>query len=595
MMIDAKNLIEMSNAVRATALRALRHAKSGHIGIALGAADIITMIYAVFLNPARDRFVLSAGHGSALLYAILKLAGYRVGDLDSLRRLDGLPGHPEFGIDGVSATTGPLGQGVANAVGMAIAEKHFNSDGRIYCMASDGDLMEGVANEAISFAGRYKLNNLVLLWDNNGVSIDGAAQTDINMAARMRAAGWDVRIANGHDFDEMYDAVSAESNGPVFVQCNTVIGIGSSAAGGSRAHGFDLSDAEIASLIEDLDSVRGRELWGMIARTHATPRPRKYAVAPNPLLPDVPHFASTREMSGVYLSRIMSRAKNIICGSADLGHSTNVRVDGTVPITSNDFSGNYINYGVREHAMAAIMNGMAYSGLRAVGSTFLVFSDYMRGAMRLAALAGLPVVYVLTHDSIAVGPDGPTHQPVEQLISLRCIPNLDVYRPADINETLGAYRNILEERRPSVVVLGRNKVDILDTTSINDIRYGAYIIEKEQKDLEGIIISTGEEIELAKKVWKNLNDKGIGIRLVSMPSMECFERQDDNYQESVLPSNIKKFVIEASSSYSWYKYTSKEYMFTVDNFGKSGKRCDVLHEYGFLEKDIELKIEELLK
>lgn len=590
MMIDAKNLIEMSNAVRATALRALRHAKSGHIGIALGAADIITMIYAVFLNPARDRFVLSAGHGSALLYATLKLAGYRVGDLDSLRRLDGLPGHPEFGIDGVSATTGPLGQGVANAVGMAIAEKHFNSDGRIYCMASDGDLMEGVANEAISFAGRYKLNNLVLLWDNNGVSIDGAAQTDINMAARMRAAGWDVRVANGHDFDEMYDAISTESNGPVFVQCNTVIGIGSSAAGNSRAHGFDLSDAEIASLIEDLDSVRGRELWGMIARTHATPRVRKYATAPNPLLPDVPHFASTREMSGAYLSRIMSHAQNIICGSADLGHSTNVRVDGTVPITSNDFSGNYINYGVREHAMAAIMNGMAYSGLRAVGSTFLVFSDYMRGAMRLAALAGLPVVYVLTHDSIAVGPDGPTHQPVEQLSGLRLVPNMNVFRPANMLEVAWAWRTALSETsRPSCIVLSRQKIMRTGAPVWGYVDAGGYIIYKPKSShIRMTIIATGSEVPLAIAVAHRL---GAWVQVASIPSVAHFRAMDAEYKNHILRGRV--VAIEAAATAPWFEFADD--VIGIDDFGLSGPGDMVYRECGFDADEIAAAIRAKMK
>lgn len=590
MMIDAKNLIEMSNAVRATALRALRHAKSGHIGIALGAADIITMIYAVFLNPMRDRFVLSAGHGSALLYATLKLAGYRVGDLDSLRRLYGLPGHPEFGIDGVSATTGPLGQGVANAVGMAIAEKHFNSGGRIYCMASDGDLMEGVANEAISFAGRYKLNNLVLLWDNNGVSIDGAAQTDINMAARMRAAGWDVRVANGHDFDEMYDATSAESDGPIFVQCNTVIGIGSSAAGGSRAHGFDLSDAEIASLIEDLDSAHGRELWGMIARTHATPRVRKYATAPNPLLPDVPHFASTREISGAYLSRIMSHAKNIICGSADLGHSTNVRVDGTVPITSNDFSGNYINYGVREHAMAAIMNGMAYSGLRAVGSTFLVFSDYMRGAMRLAALAGLPVVYVLTHDSIAVGPDGPTHQPVEQLSGLRLVPNMNVFRPANMLEVAWAWRTALSETsRPSCIVLSRQKIMRTGAPVWGYVDAGGYIIYKPKSShIRMTIIATGSEVPLAIAVARRL---GAWVQVASIPSVAHFRAMDAEYKNHILRGRV--VAIEAAATAPWFEFADD--VIGIDDFGLSGPGDMVYRECGFDADEIAAAIRAKMK
>lgn len=575
MVIDSKNLSEMSNAVRATALRALRHAKTGHIGIALGAADIVTMIYAVFLNPASDRFVLSAGHGSALLYSVLKLAGYRVGDLDSLRRLYGLPGHPEYRIDGVAATTGPLGQGVANAVGMAIAEKHFESDGKIYCMASDGDLMEGVAQEAIAFAGRYKLDNLVLLWDNNGVSIDGAAQTDVNVAMRMRAAGWDVRVANGHDFDEIYDAISAPAAGPVFVQCNTVLGLGSGVAGTRHAHGFDVSDSEIAALIEELDSVRGRELWGVVARSHCTPHARKYANVPNALLPDVPHFISTREMSGMYLSKIIQRAHGVICGSADLGRSTNVLVDGMVDITANDFSGNYINYGVREHAMAAIMNGMAYSGLRAVGSTFLVFSDYMRGAMRISALAGLPVVYVLTHDSVAVGPDGPTHQPVEQLAGLRLVPNMNVFRPCNMTEVAWSWREALSEtNRPSCIVLSRQKIMRAGNPVWGYVDAGGYVIYKPRGvRIRLTIVATGSEVPLAVAVARRLG----GAQVASIPSVSHFRDMDSEYKQHVLRGHV--IAIEAGATASWFEFADD--VIGLDDFGLSGPGDMVYRECGF--------------
>ena len=390
MLIDAKNLREMSNTLRATALRTLRYAQSGHFGIVMSASDIVTMIYAVFMSSLNDRFVLSAGHGSVLLYSALSLAGYDVGDLDSFRRMGGLPGHPEFGIDGVAATTGPLGQGIANAVGMAIAEKHKNTCGRVFCLCSDGDLMEGVANEAIGFAGRYNLDNLVLFWDDNGISIDGVAQTDINIPMRMRAAGWTVVTADGNDFDSLYDAVAgAEAHGPLFVACKTVLGAESSVAGTARAHGFGVSDSELAKLIEKYHSVSGAALWKKLAHEsqHAQPVLRRVTL-PSGALPMCPNIISGREMSGIYLSQVVARNHNLIGGSADLSSNTNVRNDYTREITRDDFSGNFINYGVREHAMAAIMNGMTYAGLRAFGSTFLVFSDYMRGAMRIAALAG---------------------------------------------------------------------------------------------------------------------------------------------------------------------------------------------------------------
>ena len=304
MKIDSKNLHEMSNALRADALRAIAAAKSGHVGIVLGAADIVTMIYAVFLNPVRDRFVLSAGHGSAMLYAALKLAGYNIGDLKSFRQIGGPPGHPEFGIDGVSATTGPLGQGVANAVGMAIAAKHNKTGGRVYCLCSDGDLMEGVAGEAIGFAGRYKLDNLVLLWDNNGISIDGVAQTDKNVSMRMRAAGWTVRAADGTDMNELYDVISAPAAGPLFVRCDTTLGQGTSVSGTARAHGLAVGDAEIKELINHLDSAVGRDLWRKFARTHKRPEKIKYANVPAVSLQQKTSAVSTREMSGEYLAAV---------------------------------------------------------------------------------------------------------------------------------------------------------------------------------------------------------------------------------------------------------------------------------------------------
>ena len=299
MKIDSKNLHEMSNALRADALRAIAAAKSGHVGIVLGAADIVTMIYAVFLNPARDRFVLSAGHGSAMLYAVLKLAGYNIGDLKSFRQIGGPPGHPEFGIDGVSATTGPLGQGVANAVGMAIAAKHNKTGGRVYCLCSDGDLMEGVAQEAIGFAGRYGLDNLVLLWDNNGLSIDGVAQVDKNVSMRMRAAGWTVRAADGTDMNELYDAISAPAVGPLFVRCDTTLGQGASVSGTARAHGFAIDEAEITNLIKHLDSATGRDLWRKFARGHKKSESIKYANVPRVSVPQKKVAMSTRDVRGI--------------------------------------------------------------------------------------------------------------------------------------------------------------------------------------------------------------------------------------------------------------------------------------------------------
>ncbi len=590
MNIDAKTLHEMSNVVRSDALRAIRRAKSGHVGIVLGAADIITMIYAVFLNPRTDRFVLSAGHGSAMLYATLNLAGYKVGDLDSFRRMGGLPGHPEYGIDGVAATTGPLGQGIANAVGMAIAAKHNNTGGMVYCLCSDGDLMEGVAQEAIAFAGRYKLDNLVLLWDNNGISIDGVAQTDVDVSMRMRAAGWSVRHANGNDFNELYDAIRIDAIAPRFIKCDTVIGLASSLANTPRAHGFALSDSEMAGLSECLDSRRGRDMWRTLAREHKNMPTNHYANVPNISLPDAPHFISTREMSGMCLEKIMRRGCTAILGSADLGSNTNVHVDSTVDITADDFSGNYINYGVREHAMAAIMNGLAYAGIRAVGSTFLVFSDYMRGAMRLSALSELPVVYVLTHDSVAVGADGPTHQPIEQIAGLRLIPNMNVFRPCNMTEVLWSWRTALSEvNKPSCIILSRQKISRIESVAYGYIDAGGYVIYKTNtRRIRLTLIATGTEVPLAIAVARRL---GSGVQVASIPSVSHFRKNDAEYKQNVLRGHV--IAIEAGATSSWFEFADD--VIGIDSFGMSGSGDMVYREYGFDVDEIVAAIKAKMK
>ena len=590
MNIDAKTLHEMSNVVRSDALRAIAHAKSGHIGIVLGAADIITMIYAVFLNPLRDKFVLSAGHGSAMLYATLKLAGYKIGDLDSFRRMGGLPGHPEYGVAGVSATTGPLGQGIANAVGMAIAAKHNKTGGTIYCLCSDGDLMEGVAQEAIAFAGRYKLDNLVLLWDSNGISMDGAALVDTDMQMRMRAAGWSVRHANGNDFDELYDAISAPSTTPRFVKCDTILGQGSSISGTPRAHGYAMPDAELAQLVKCFDSDIGRNAWHAISRMHRTGGANHYAGVPNIKLPDAPHFVSTREMSGLCLGKLMQRGLNAILGSADLGANTNVHIDSVRDIIADDFSGNYINYGVREHAMAAIMNGMAYSGLRAVGSTFLVFSDYMRGAMRLSALSGLPVVYVLSHDSVAVGPDGPTHQPVEQIAGLRLIPNMNVFRPCNMTEVLWSWRTALSETdRPSCIILSRQKISRIEKVVDGYIDAGGYIIYRtKDRRIRLTLVATGTEVPLAIAVARQLDT---GVQVVSIPSVSHFRKMDAEYKRNILRGRV--IAIEAGATAAWFEFADD--VIGIDNFGMSGSGDMVYREYGFDADEIAAAIKSKMK
>ncbi len=580
MRFDAKQLREMSNSVRAFALHALRCARSGHAGIVLSAADIVTIIYANFLRRGQDKFILSAGHGSALLYSVLKLAGYDIGPLEGFRKLGGLPGHPEFGIDGVFATTGPLGQGVGNAVGQALAAKINKNDERVYCLCSDGDLSEGVASESVAFAGRYGLDNLVLLWDDNGVTIDGAAVLDADVTVRMVAAGWDVMTVSGGNFGELQRALAraARATKPVFIQCKNVIGRDSSLEGMSAAHGLALSDAELMCLINKFISPLGEELWASVAAD----APAKYVL--NPLDVDagaipVPWSAapiSTRELSGMYLGQLISAGARIIVGSADLAGSTNVKTGVHRDIAAGNFNGNFINYGVREHAMGAIMNGLAAAGVRAVGSTFLVFSDYMRASIRLAALSGLPVVYVFTHDSIAVGEDGPTHQPIEQLPSLRLIPNLNVFRPCNGVEVAAAWRSALSEKsRPSCIVLSRQKFRQVRVPCTADLSRGAYVIHgAASRRVRMTLIATGAEVPLAVDVAQKLGDD---VQVVSMWCVEKFREQSAEYKAEILRGNV--VAIEAAAGAPWFEFADA--VVGINEFGASGSGSDVYNKFGF--------------
>ena len=579
MRYDANQLKKMARSVRAGALGALKSAKSGHAGIVLGASEIITAIFANYFQPGMDKFVMSAGHGSALLYSVLKLAGYDLPGLGSFRKIGGLPGHPEFGLDGVDATTGPLGQGVANAVGIALAKKITGSRGRVYCLCSDGDLMEGVAQEAIAFAGRYKLNNLILLWDDNGISIDGVAQTDINMEMRMRAGGWHVRSVVGDDFNKFHRAIvsAGRVKAPTFIQCKTVIGAGSTLAGSSKAHGLALSDAELDMLIAENSCDEAEILWGKVAERRAE------VLMINPSMdvsgvkmPKMPDMISSREMSGVYLNEILRAGYPLIGGSADLGGSTNVRVGASVDILPGVFDGNYINYGVREHAMAGIMNGIASVGLRPYGSTFLVFSDYMRPAMRLSVLSKLPVIYVLTHDSVAVGEDGPTHQPIEQLASLRLMPNMNVFRPCNADEVAVAWQMALRDNNsPSSIVLSRQKFQQISTPRGADITRGAYVIwPANSRNVRMTLIATGAEVPLAVAVAEKL---GGGVQVVSMPSVGHFKRQEQEYKDEILRGTV--IAIEAGASASWFEFADA--VVGVDEFGLSGDGGAVYRHFGF--------------
>ncbi|MDR0967765.1 MAG: transketolase family protein [Rickettsiales bacterium] len=565
-------LIKMSGVARAGALRAIRAAGGGHLGIVMGAADILTALYASHLNLPDDRFVLSAGHGSALLYSVLKLRGYDLPPLESFRKTGGLPGHPELSVNGVSAATGPLGQGVGMSVGMAFAEKIKNTDSRIYCLASDGDLSEGVAGEAIAVAGRYKLNNLILLWDDNGITIDGAALTDLDLPMRFRAAGWNVLKCNGNKFSEINAALTAakKSRRPVFIQCKTILGFGTRVAGTPLAHGMALSTNELDTLIQKYDDKIGENLWSQMGKI-STKNLLINNIKGGELVIDNSEN-STRELSGKYLEKLLKlNPKNMIGLSADLSKNTNVFTDASVRISGDNFNGNFLDVGVREHAMAAIMNGLCLGGFYAYGGAFLVFSDYMRGAMRLSALMGLPVIYVLTHDSILVGEDGPTHQPIEQIAGLRLMPNMNVFRPSNAAEIKASWDMALNEKsRPSCIILSRQKF-LQIAGDGKDLEFGTEIIT-ERADAKITLIATGSEVPLAIQVAEKIK-----ARVVSMFSVEKFRASPDEHKSKILRGRV--IAIEAGASAAWYEFADA--VVGIDRFGVSGDGAQIYREFGF--------------
>ena len=577
MKFNAKQLQQMSNSVRAGALGAVLSAHSGHVGIILDASEIITCIYANHLRRGIDRFVLSAGHGSAMLYSVLKLSGYRIGDLNTFRKFGGLPGHPEYGIDGVDATTGPLGMGVGNAVGLALAQKIQGIRARTYCMASDGDLMEGVSFESLSFAGRYNLNNLIVLWDDNKLSIDGVAQTDIDIPARMRAIGFNVMSVRGNDINAIEHALerAEKSTRPVFIQCKNILGRGCKFENKSAAHGFALSDTEMISLISQNTSDEGIRLWGVVARRPIAETTRAINAMKRIKIPKIPERISTRELSGIYLDLLMGAGVDLITGSADLANNTHVKTSHLIDIKPDDFNGNYVNFGVREFGMASIVNGMLVGGLRAVCSTFLAFSDYMRPAIRIAALSKLPAIYVFSHDSIAVGEDGPTHQPIEQLPSLRLIPNLNVYRPCNIDEIAYAWNVAIDSvETPSAIILSRQKFKQIPTPNGSDLSRGAYVIYPAKSGrVRATILATGSEIPLAVEIASQYKN----VQVVSVLNMCDFKAQDEKYKSSILRGCI--IAIEAAAPGNWFEFA--DMVIGIDKFGASGDAETLYNEYGF--------------
>lgn len=633
--------------LRGLAIDTINEANSGHSGIALGAAPIIYSLFAYHLkvdkeHPRwinRDRFVLSAGHGSALLYSALTMLGMmKMDDLKQFRKIDSIsPGHPEYG-DFVDMTTGPLGQGFASSVGMAIGEANLRAtfgkdiiDNYIYTLCGDGDLQEGISYEAASLAGHLKLNKLIVLYDSNDITLDGELKMSFseNIKMRFEAMNWNYQlVSDGESFEAINEAINkAKTNDkPSIIEIKTVIGKYSNLENTHKIHGVALSSEEISKIkdklavrdmpftlsdeavssfvekstalseglytkwehnLEKLDSKKRNDLNYFIHNTKAI---------------NISEFddyesldeEATRVSSGKVLNAIAKKMPVLIGGSADLSSSTFVKFDMNGNFDENNRGGRNINFGVREHAMGAIANGLATYGFTPVVSTFLAFSDYLKPALRISALSNLPVIYAFTHDSISLGEDGPTHQPIEQLVSLRATPNVDVYRPADLNEVLGTYKTILKNRRPAAIALSRNKVKVMEATSVSEVAKGAYTVYEGQGPLDAIIISSGEELHIAAEVYQKLSEKGYSIRLVSMPSIELFEAMDEDYKSSLLYRD-KTFVIEASSSYSWQKYVpDSKHLFTIDTFGASGKKEEVLEKFGFNSEKIAKSIETML-
>ena len=635
---------QMANAIRFLSIDAIEKANSGHPGLPMGAADIATVLYTKFLAhdpkkpnwPNRDRFVLSAGHGSMLLYSVMYLSGYEDVTIDEIKNFRQLgaktAGHPEYRhINGIETTTGPLGQGIANAVGMALGERIMNArwgdliDHYTYVLAGDGCLMEGISQEAIAFAGHMKLNKLIVFWDNNQISIDGAITISDNtdQCARFEACQWNTIKVDGHDQDAIAKAIekAKTSDKPTLISCRTTIGFGSPhKAGTNKVHGSPLGKEEVAETRKSLGwesepFVIPAEIldnWRLAGLNAAKKRqewdkklealdPQKRAEFERLMRGDLPgNFDSvindykkklaadqpkvaTRVASQMALEVINGAVDETIGGSADLTGSNNTKTSQTNDITPEDFSGRYIHYGIREHAMAAIMNGLSlYGGIIPYSGTFLCFSDYARPAMRLSSLMGIRVIYVMTHDSIGLGEDGPTHQPVEHLASLRAIPNHLVFRPADVVETAECWQLALKSKTtPSTLALTRQGLPTLRKNYDEDnlCALGAYELMTASDDAKVTIFASGSEVEIAVKARNELENKGIPTRVVSVPCFELFEHQVESYQTALIGTAPVKIAIEAAIRQGWDRFIGRDGVFIgMHGFGASGP-IDALYKH----------------
>jgi transketolase len=646
--IDRAQHERLANAIRSLAMDGVEQARSGHPGLPMGAADVATVLFTRILKydaaeprwPDRDRFVLSAGHGSMLIYALLYLTGTPGMELDDLKKFRQLesktPGHPEnFMTAGVETTTGPLGQGLATAVGMAMAERMLAAefgkklvDHKTYVLASDGDLMEGISQEAIALAGHQKLNKLIVLWDDNGISIDGplSISDSVDQLARFKACGWKAERVDGHDPDAIEAAVrrAQKSNKPTLIACKTVIGFGApKKAGTSKAHGEPLGAEELAAAkkalgitggpfevaADVLKAWRGFGATGFAARkewnerlaatsgrkrseferrlAHTVPaKLAKTLVAHKKALAASPVTVATRKASELALDVIVPVMPELVSGSADLTPSNNTRAKGFEDFTPKTPKGRYVRYGIREHGMAAAMNGITlHGGFRTAGGTFLVFADYARPSMRLAALMGLPVVYVMTHDSIGLGEDGPTHQPVEQIASLRAMPNMHVLRPADAIETAEAWQIALERTDgPTVLALSRQNLAPVrtDGTATNRSAKGAYeLLAAEGGKAQVSLFASGSEVEIAVAARKLLADKGIRARVVSVPSLEALLEQDEATKAAIIGDAPIKIAVEAAVRFGWDGVIGADGGFVgMSSFGASAPYKEVYKHFG---------------
>lgn len=649
---------DMASAIRFLSADAIEKSKSGHPGMPLGMADVATVLFTKFIkiNPKaphwfdRDRFVLSAGHGSMLLYSLLYLLGYEDIDIEDIKNFRQLgaktAGHPEYGhLAGIDMTTGPLGQGISSAVGMALAERiiaaKYGEDvcnHYTYVINGDGCLMEGISEEAVSLAGHLKLNKLIVLWDNNNITIDGTVDkaSSVNQIKRFEACGWNTLEIDGHDCSAIEKAVkkAQKSSKPTLIACKTKIGFGApTKCGTSKCHGSPLGTEEVAAMRKALDwnyepfevpaeilnawreagrrneaeyeswekraKAKGKEFNDIIAGKLPKNWDKDLAALKEKAIAEKTKVA-TRKASQMCLEAIVPNVPEIVGGSADLAASNLTFVDGMKTVTAKDYNGNNIMYGIREHAMGAIMNGLAlHGGVIPYGGTFFVFSDYMRPAMRLAALMGIRVIYVLTHDSIGVGEDGPTHQPVEHLASYRAMPNIYTFRPCDVVETAEAWQIAIEsEKTPSLLALTRQGLPLLRTSAEKNLTAkGGYVISDvtKGKKRQATIIATGSEVSMAVEAQKKLREEGIETAVVSMPCTELFDAQDLSYQEEVL-GKAPRIAVEAAAKFGWEKYVGLEGdVIGMDGFGASGPAEELYKYFGITVEEVMDAVKNCLK